>query len=395
MIRICGQIAARRSTIVTNLTTLTLGISFEKPVLARMASVIASGHANGQGMVKTVNSPPVIATHNGVFHADDVLACFLLKTLPEFKDATIVRTRDGAVIDKADIVVDVGAIYDPERNRFDHHQKTFTDTLDSLRPGKNFPSIKLSSAGLVYHHFGHRIISELLGLGNDGGDTSNLVDIVFEKVYYQFVQEIDAIDNGVNICDNPKYDIHTNLSSRVGHMKPQWNDESNDEILLERFQNAMVMAGSEFSQRVHYYGKSWWPARKYVKQALNRRSEVDESGEIMDLTLAECEKSYPWAEHLYALEIELNISGLIKFVIFADQYGKWRVQAVPLTANSFDNRIPLHKEWRGLRDSELSATSGILGSIFVHTSGFIGGNETRQGALDMARKSIKFALASS
>lgn len=32
-----------------------------------------------------------IGTHSGVFHCDEVLACFMLKTLPEYKEATIVR----------------------------------------------------------------------------------------------------------------------------------------------------------------------------------------------------------------------------------------------------------------------------------------------------------------
>lgn len=38
-----------------------------------------------------------IGTHSGVFHCDEALACFLLKKLPEYKDAEIVRTRDETV----------------------------------------------------------------------------------------------------------------------------------------------------------------------------------------------------------------------------------------------------------------------------------------------------------
>ena len=32
-----------------------------------------------------------IGTHNGSFHCDEVLACFLLKQLDQYKDAEIVR----------------------------------------------------------------------------------------------------------------------------------------------------------------------------------------------------------------------------------------------------------------------------------------------------------------
>ena len=32
-----------------------------------------------------------IGTHNGNFHCDEVVACFLLKQLPRFKDCQIIR----------------------------------------------------------------------------------------------------------------------------------------------------------------------------------------------------------------------------------------------------------------------------------------------------------------
>ena len=54
----------------------------------------------------------------------------------------------------------------------------------------------------------------------------------------------------------------------------------------------------------------------------------------------------------------------------------------------FFNRLSLPEEWRGIRDEALSELSGICGCIFVHAGGFIGGNETREGALEMARKTL-------
>lgn len=38
-----------------------------------------------------------IGTHSGVFHCDEALACFMLKQLPEYRDADIVRTRNPEV----------------------------------------------------------------------------------------------------------------------------------------------------------------------------------------------------------------------------------------------------------------------------------------------------------
>lgn len=44
--------------------------------------------------------------------------------------------------------------------------------------------------------------------------------------------------------------------------------------------------------------------------------------------------------------------------------------------------------WRGVRDEKLSEVSGIPGGVFVHAGGFIGGNATYEGVLEMARKSL-------
>jgi uncharacterized UPF0160 family protein len=56
------------------------------------------------------------------------------------------RSRDPAILDTCDIVVDVGAIYDEGKRRFDHHQRGFTEVF-----GHGF-STKLSSAGLIYKY---------------------------------------------------------------------------------------------------------------------------------------------------------------------------------------------------------------------------------------------------
>ena len=47
-----------------------------------------------------------IVTHDGSFHADDVFAVATLLKL--FPDANVIRTRDTSVIERADVVVDVG-----------------------------------------------------------------------------------------------------------------------------------------------------------------------------------------------------------------------------------------------------------------------------------------------
>jgi uncharacterized UPF0160 family protein len=95
-----------------------------------------------------------------------------------------------------------------------------------LNPSKPW-TIKLSSAGLVYVHFGREVINEILK--KYSAYDEKLAEVLVDRMYEQFVREIDAIDNGVEIAEKRAYDITTNLSSRVGHFNPAWNDPKPDE----------------------------------------------------------------------------------------------------------------------------------------------------------------------
>lgn len=96
----------------------------------------------GRGFLRSIIMR--IGTHSGRFHADEALACALLRMTPEYADAQITRTRDPSILAEMDVVVDVGGEYDAKRNRFDHHQPTFHDTFSTQH------STRLSSAGLIY-----------------------------------------------------------------------------------------------------------------------------------------------------------------------------------------------------------------------------------------------------
>lgn len=55
---------------------------------------------------------------------------------------------------------------------------------------------RLSSAGLVYAHFGLEVINEMLNACNIGA-TSECLRYMYLHIYDGFVEELDAIDNGV------------------------------------------------------------------------------------------------------------------------------------------------------------------------------------------------------
>jgi uncharacterized UPF0160 family protein len=54
-------------------------------------------------------------------------------------------------------------------------------------------------------------------------------------MYENFVKEIDAIDNGVEIADVRRYNITTNLSARVSYLNPEWNEKGVDENVKFQF----------------------------------------------------------------------------------------------------------------------------------------------------------------
>ncbi|KAK9869217.1 hypothetical protein WA026_002967 [Henosepilachna vigintioctopunctata] len=334
---------------------------------------------------KSIKMASKIGTHNGVFHCDEVLACHMLKQLPLYKHADIIRTRDEAVLSSCDIVVDVGAIYDPKKCRFDHHQRDFEETLSTVRPdlAKN-KCIKLSSAGLIYAHYGLEVISEIC-LSRHIFLDDYILHHLYNYIYDIFVEELDAIDNGVNMYPDGTslYRINSHLSARVSRLNAKWNDPEQYSHTDKLFYRAMKLVAREFEECIIDAATIWWPARKIVLQSMERRNEVHSSGEIFVL-----EERCPWKDHIYNIEEELGIQGLIKFVIFHDMGGSWRVQGVPIQPDSFVCRVFLHRNWRGVRDDQLSDVAGIQNCIFCHSTGFIGGNATKEGAIEMALKSL-------
>lgn len=125
--------------------------------------------------------------------------------------ADLIRTRDNAKLDECDIVLDVGGVYDDEKKRYDHHQRGFMETFSPAH------KTKLSSAGLVYKHYGQRLIQQEM----QNQDDQTMLDVLYKKIYENFVEALDAIDNGISQYDTDapsKYSSRTDLSSRVAHV---------------------------------------------------------------------------------------------------------------------------------------------------------------------------------
>lgn len=331
----------------------------------------------------------IFGTHSGVFHCDEVLACAMLRYTKEYSNPAIVRSRNPSIHSLVDILMDVGDIFDPTQNRFDHHQGTFNSYFhDESKDGEY--KIKMSSAGLIFKYFGKQIIKNLAeswkaDLGSTDEEINESVDKYHHDLYGDFIKEVDAIDNGVSITDKDtkaRYRITTGLASRVGRLNPAWN--SDDQCPNKPFVKAMGITDAEFLDQIHSKLMISRPAYNLVKTSFETRKEFHESGELILFT-----KSCPWKGHLYTIEEETKNEGLIKFAIFESHDGSYRVQAVSVTPSSFENRISLHKDWRGKRGEELQKISGLDSIVFTHHNGFIGGAKKLEHAIKMAELSME------
>ncbi|ODV63789.1 Myg1p [Ascoidea rubescens DSM 1968] len=325
-----------------------------------------------------------ICVHSGNFHADEALSYYMLKLLPRFKNAQLFRSRDPKKWEEADIVVDVGGKYDGVKF-FDHHQRDFYKTFNN----KHYT--KLSSAGLIFKHFGKDVIRAVL---NDYDDEKK-IDNLYLKMYKEFIEAIDANDNGIHEYDfderyPPAAKYHTKcvtLFSVVANLNPNWESNSTEDDFFKSFLVASDVMGQQFINLLHNYS-SWFSALKLVQEAFDKRFETHSSGRILIL-----DRFCPWKEHLQEVERQNkanNKSDSIYYVLFPDVTNSWRIAAVPVNPTSFTSRKALPEPWRGLRDEELSKATGVEGCVFIHASGFIGGCKTREGTLELASESVEW-----
>lgn len=295
----------------------------------------------------------------------------------------------------------MGGEYSTSANRYDHHQRGFNEVF----PGH---STKLSSAGLVYLQFGRQIIAERLHTSTDSAQ----VGILWEKLYDEFVEAFDANDNGID-----RYDLDAvkaagiearfagrgfSIASCVSRFNRLGKDDKADAAKAKaqlqeeedaRFERASAFTGEQFTLELDDKAFNWLPARDTVREAYSHRLKWQPQGRIMVLA-----EGMPWADHLYDAEREAagQSNGAaqpgeheVLYVLFPESTepeSKWRIRAVSEEGSGFKNRKDLPDAWKGLRDDECSKVTGVDGCIFVHAAGFMGGNKTFEGALEMAKK---------
>jgi len=279
-----------------------------------------------------------IATHNGNFHADDVFSVATLQNI--FPSVELIRTRDLSVMDKADIVLDVGGVYDADKGRFDHHQKGGAGAREN--------GIPYSSFGLIWQKYGLELCA-----GNQ--DVADSID-------KSLVSTIDAIDCGH--VEGVATGI--SLSQTISMFNPTWQEEGDYD---ECFNEAVAFA-SRVLTRFIASASGGVSAKTIVAKAIE---------EAEDPRVIVLKKYTPWKTTVNKTSEEAL------YVVYPSPDGPWRIQTVPVELGSFEDRKSLPKPWAGLSDKELQDVTGIDDAMFCHNGLFIAGAQSFESTMKMAK----------
>ena len=293
----------------------------------------------------------LVVTHNGTFHTDDLFAAGVVELCLEQKGecAKIIRTRDEEIIQKADIVFDVGGRYDASSHRYDHHQHEGAGVREN--------GIPYASIGLVWKHWGMELC--------DNNEK------VWQSIDEKLVQPIDADDVGISLYevkqeyDNGPYIIQYALKS----FYTAWNEP---ERFDEQFMGALKFVKEILKNEIHQA-----KARAEAAALVERDYEANPDKKIITLANA-----YPWKSVISEKDEPL-------LVIYPRHDGTWGIEGVPVKdGKEFEIRMKFPESWAGLRTDKLAAVSGIDDARFCHNGRWLCVTGSKEGALSLAQKAL-------
>ncbi|WP_242973500.1 MYG1 family protein [Clostridium thermosuccinogenes] len=282
-----------------------------------------------------------VGTHNGKFHADEVLATAILK---EIYDIEVVRSRDPEVLSSLELVYDVGG------GEFDHHDN------DKIYRESGTP---YAACGLIWRKFGRDVIR-----ARDSSLTESDIDWVFKQIDAVLMEGVDANDNGVKTSETiiPTMCISTIIS---GFNPPWYSDKDEDEAFHEAVSLASMVLDNTINQQF-----SIIKARSKVIEAYKNRTKPQ---------LLVLDQYCPWGRILQEIDTEKEVL----FVVYPNKEG-YALQTVRKEGGSFESRKNLPKEWAGKRDEELGKIIGINDAVFCHPARFIAGAKSFESIMKMA-----------
>ncbi|PZW43632.1 uncharacterized UPF0160 family protein [Humitalea rosea] len=307
---------------------------------------------------------PILATHGGKFHCDEVFAYAVLRLALGLREAgqdhVLRRTRKQDLIDTADIVWDVGFTFDAAAKRFDHHQRGAPLRIDDT---------PFSSAGLVWQVYGEQAVAALLRESGSEGFAAAIAAELDENV----VRRIDEIDNGVSVA-GPILRDTLGLASLIGDCNPTWDDPAGSGPTAgdAAFQEAAALALGMLRRRVEGLR-----ARLAAEASVLAAHAAGEDPRILVL-----DRGMPWKNVVFSHDLP------VLFTVSPASNGNWMLDTMPPEPGSFGQRLPLPEAWAGLPAEALATTTGVADAVFVHLRRFVGAAGSRAGAVALARKAL-------
>lgn len=333
-------------------------------------------------LLSKTDNPFVVAVHDGPHHADDVFCIACLKIINH--NILVIRTRNQEQLDKANFQVDVGGKYNPELGFFDHHQVDFNERYPSPNVNKYEIGPKLAAFGLIWRHFGNKVVEHTLNRFNYKYDES-CITFIYRQVEKSTVICSDIVDNGEQrsfYIDSGAYRFPSIIKFIQNYNPSPWV-ESDVTNTIHYFDEAVTIA-TKYLEREIIKCYSQYMARD---QILSLVKNVNEDGLLI------LEEYLPWSPIFSQFPEEVTH---IKMVIFPSSDG-WMFQS-PYYNYRVDTKFSSvmkngeHRKWRypapqgicGLTNQALVDKTGIPDALFVHMSGFLGTCKTKEGAIAMA-----------
>ncbi len=288
-----------------------------------------------------------VLTHSGTFHADDVFASVVLEAA--LGSVTLERSRDPARIRAADLVFDVGGVYDPAARRYDHHMRD--------RPLREDGS-PYSSVGLIWRDYGRAALPALVP-----GFQPDALEAVWRDIDRGLILAVDLADNGVA----PVSPGH--LSLLIEAFNPLWDSDADEDAAFR----AAAATARGVLERACAQAHAAARASSLVLEA---------AGRSPDPRILVLDRKLPWEKAVF----EGGLDRLL-FVLYPNEEGSsWYCRTVPPEPGSFGQRLALPDSWRGLSDEAFSRAAGIPDGLFCHPGGFICGARSQASALALAGK---------
>ena len=249
-----------------------------------------------------------VATHWGIFHADEVSAIALLRAAG-FKVVVDRLNHQTPVeeLEKYDLVVDLGRVYDPAKGRFDHHQDLSIEASNML------------------------VLDWLRDLGR-----------ISEAQYREVLPLMKIISDGDRGQGGPRP-----ADSIVEFIAALNADDIYSETQTEAFEQAVDIVEGHLNRLFEVANKKEATQRALAEKAREVAPGVLEMPQFLPF----------WNEVIHNLP---ELEGIDIVIWYDDVQGQWKAQQVPSAPGAFTPR------GRQLPPVE----GGVEGAIFIHPGKF-------------------------